>query len=91
MNPGATVFLVDDEADLRKALTRLLQAEGFQVVAFKSAEEFLQTRPPTRSGCLILDVAMPGIDGLALQQHLRQAGIQVPIVFLTGRGDIPIK
>ena len=90
MNPGATVFLVDDEPDLRKALTRLLQAEGFQVVAFKSAEEFLQARPPTRGGCLILDVAMPGIDGLALQQHLRQAGTQVPIVFLTGRGDIPM-
>jgi FixJ family two-component response regulator len=90
MKAEATVFLVDDEASLRKALTRLLRADGHMVVAFGSAEEFLQARPPDGPGCLILDVSMPGIDGLTLQDHLRQAGNPIPILFLTGRGDIPM-
>jgi len=90
MKSEATVFLVDDEADLRKAFTRLLQAEGYAVTAFSSAEEFLQARLPAGPSCLVLDVAMPGLDGLALQDHLRQAGTVIPIVFLTGRSDIPM-
>ena len=90
MSSEATVFLVDDEADLRKALTRLLQAEGHRVVAFSSAEEFLKLQPATGGCCLILDVSMPGIGGLELQQHLTRAGISVPIIFLTGRSDIPM-
>src|SRR6188768_322001 len=90
MSAEATVFLVDDEADLRKALTRLLQAEGHRVVAFSSAEEFLKLQPATGGCCLILDVSMPGIGGLELQQHLTRAGISIPIIFLTGRSDIPM-
>jgi len=90
VSPEATVFLVDDEADLRKALTRLLQTEGYRVVAFSSAEEFLKLQPATSGCCLILDVSMPGIGGLELQQQLTRAGITVPIIFLTGRSDIPM-
>lgn len=90
MKSEATVFLVDDEADLRKALTRLLQADGHTVVAFSSAEEFLHARLPAGISCLVLDVSMPGIDGLTLQDHLRQAGNPIPIIFLTGRSDIPM-
>jgi FixJ family two-component response regulator len=90
MKSEATVFLVDDEAELRKALTRLLQAEGYGVVAFGSAEEFLKAKPPTAGGCLILDMAMPGMGGLDLQQRLIEAGNAVPIIFLTGRSDIPM-
>jgi FixJ family two-component response regulator len=88
MSTPATVFLVDDDAHLRKALTRLLQAAGHPVVAFGSAEDFLQAHPPTEGSCLILDVAMPGIGGLALQEHLAHAGTKVPVIFLTGRSDI---
>ncbi len=88
--PEATIFLVDDEADLRKALSRLLRAEGFNVLAFGSAEEFLAARLPTGPGCLLLDVSMPGLDGLALQHHLAQTGAVLPIIFLTGHGDIPM-
>ena len=80
MSSEATVFLVDDDADLRKALTRLLQTEGYRVVALGSAEEFLKLQPATGGCCLILDVSMPGIGGLELQQHLTRAGITVPIV-----------
>lgn len=85
-----TVFLVDDEPGLRKALTRLLTAEGLEVRAFATAEEFLRTYRLADTGCLVLDVAMPGIDGLELQQRLTHDGAMVPIVFLTGHGDIPM-
>lgn len=85
-----TVFLVDDEPGMRKALTRLLTAAGLAVRAFATAEEFLRAYRLADSGCLVLDVAMPGIDGLELQQHLTREGAMVPIVFLTGRGDIPM-
>lgn len=90
MKSEPTVFLVDDEAELRKALTRLLQAEGYRVAAFGSAEEFLETKPATAGGCLVLDMAMPGISGLGLQQQLTGEGNTVPIIFLTGRSDIPM-
>lgn len=90
MSSEPTVFLVDDEAELRKALTRLLQAEGHRVVAFGSGEEFLEAKPVTAGGCLILDMAMPGLSGLDLQQRLKEAKITVPIIFLTGRSDIPM-
>jgi FixJ family two-component response regulator len=90
MSKAATVFLVDDEAELRKALTRLLQSEGYQVSAFSSAEEFLKLQPATGGRCLILDVSMPGLGGLDLQQHLTRAGNTIPIIFLTGRSDIPM-
>ena len=87
---GGTVFLLDDEPGMLKALTRLLEAEGFTVRAFTSAKAFLESYHPEALSCLVLDVAMPELNGLELQQHLSRAGILLPIVFLTGRGDIPI-
>jgi FixJ family two-component response regulator len=90
MNPSARVFLVDDEPGMLKSLTRLLRAEGFTVVTFPTAEDFLGVCQPSDLGCLVLDVAMPGIDGLQLQERLSREGVMLPIVFLTGHGDIPM-
>ena len=87
--PG-TVFLVDDEPGMLKALTRLLKAEGFTVRGFTSATTFLEDFRAEELGCLVLDVAMPELSGLELQQRLTHAGILLPIIFLTGRGDIPM-
>jgi len=85
-----TVFLLDDEPDLLKALTRLFKAEGYTVFAFSSAKAFLEVYRPQALGCLVLDVAMPEIDGLELQRRLTRSGALLPIVFLTGYGDIPM-
>lgn len=90
MSDPGTVFLVDDEPGMLKALTRLLSAEGFAVKSFRSAADFLAEHTPELSGCLVLDVAMPGLDGMALQQHLLGSGSLIPIIFLTGHGDIPM-
>jgi FixJ family two-component response regulator len=84
-----TVFLVDDDAGVRRALTRLLTVHARKVRSFASAEEFLDQHDPAIPGCAILDVAMPGLDGFALQQILTAEGVQRPIIFLTGRGNIP--
>jgi RNA polymerase sigma factor (sigma-70 family) len=85
-----TIFVVDDDAALLKALSRLLRANGWRVATFESAEAFLAERDPDLAGCLVLDVNLPGLDGLGLQQRLRDAGQMLPIVFLTGHGDIPM-
>lgn len=87
---NGTVFLLDDEPGMIKALTRLLKAEGFVVQPFTSVKSFLESYQPDTLGCLVLDVAMPQLSGLELQQHLARAGATLPIVFLTGRGDIPM-
>ncbi len=87
---GGTVFLLDDEPGMVMALTRLLKAEGFTVRAFTSARTFLESYHPEAPSCLVLDVAMPELNGLELQKRLTQAGILLPIVFLTGHGDIPM-
>ena len=87
--PG-TVFLLDDEPGMLKALTRLLKAEGFTVRGFTSAKTFLENFRAEELSCLVLDVAMPELSGLELQQRLTHAGILLPIIFLTGRGDIPM-
>jgi FixJ family two-component response regulator len=84
------VYLVDDEPGMLKALTRLLHAEGFTVQAFLSAREFLADYRPGEIACLVLDVAMPECDGPALQRHLAAEGDLLPIIFLTGHGDIPM-
>lgn len=88
--PPPAVYLVDDELGMLKALTRLLKAEGFTVHAFTSAQAFLESYRPETLGCLVLDVAMPELTGLELQERLTRSGIPVPIVFLTGHGDIPM-
>jgi FixJ family two-component response regulator len=85
-----SVFLVDDDLAVRKSLTRVLRTAGWKVEAFDSAEAFLDRPDRITRGCLVLDVTMPGLDGLELQQTLRASGTTLPIVFLTGRGDIPM-
>ena len=88
--PRPTVFLVDDELIVRKAVGRLLRAEGFEVTAFASPGEFLAAHDPAAPGCLVLDMAMPGLSGLELQQTLAGRGSELPIIFLTGRADVPM-
>jgi FixJ family two-component response regulator len=85
-----TVFIVDDDAVLRRALVRLLRLHAWRTADFASAEDFLLQRDPNAPGCLVLDVNLPGLDGLALQRRLAQDGPALPIVFLTGHGDIPM-
>ena len=87
--PSPTVFVVDDYAPVRRSISRLLQAAGFAVAAFASADEFLAQFDPQTMGCLVLDVAMPALNGLELQYILEKAGSLLPIIFLTGTADIP--
>jgi FixJ family two-component response regulator len=82
------VFVVDDDPSVLRALCRLLLAAGLEPRAFASPTAFLQAHDPATPGCLVLDVALPGLDGLELQQALSQSGGDRPIVFITGRGDI---
>jgi FixJ family two-component response regulator len=90
MNEGAfTVFLVDDDPGVLKSLARLLRTSGYDSRTYASAQEFLREHDPSASGCAVLDVAMPGLDGMQLQQALAAEGIARPVIFLTGRGDIP--
>ena len=84
------VFIIDDDAAVRASIRGLLKSEGLQSEGFESAEEFLKTTRPDGPSCLILDVSLPGINGLEFQQQLRDAGLQVPIIFITGHGDIPM-
>lgn len=85
-----TVFVVDDDADLRASIRGLLKSAGLRSEGFETAEQFLQRDPLRGPSCLILDVSLPGISGLDFQQQLRSAGLQVPIIFVTGHGDIPM-
>ena len=85
----ATVMVVDDDPSVRKALARLIQTAGFKVRTFTSAAEFLNPGPPGGLSCLLLDVRMPGLSGLDLQAELTKRKIQIPIIFMTGQGDIP--
>ena len=87
--PAPIVFVVDDYAPVRSSISRLLRAAGFAVAAFGSAEQFLAQYDPHIPGCLILDLAMPTTDGLELQRLLAKTGSALPIIFLTGEGDIP--
>jgi FixJ family two-component response regulator len=86
----ATVFVVDDEPGVRKALSRLLSAAGFAVRTFESPQTFLEKHDPSTPGCLVLDIAMPGLNGLELQAALAESGCERSIIFLTGHGDIPM-
>jgi len=85
-----TIYIVDDEPGMRKALCRLLRAEGFDARAFASPREFLAGYHADTTACLLLDVAMPELDGMEFQQLLAQRGLQIPIIFLTAHGDIPM-
>jgi FixJ family two-component response regulator len=87
---AGTIFIVDDDSAVRTALSRVLREEGWNVDAFESAEAFLARHDRKAHGCLVLDVTMPGLDGLELQRRLTEAGQDLPIVFVTGHGDIPM-
>lgn len=86
---AVTVFVVDDDLSVRKGVVRLLRSAGFVTEAFASAQEFLERHDRDAVGCVILDLAMPGLDGLQMQQALAGRGSVLAIVFLTGHGDIP--
>ena len=84
------VCIVDDDASVRTALESLLKSVGLQVRSFASAQEFLTHPKPDAPTCLVLDVRMPGLSGLDCQRQLAEAGFQIPIIFITGHGDIPM-
>ena len=85
-----TVFVVDDDDGVRASIQGLLKSARLRCAAFGTAEEFLRNKPPDGPSCLVLDVSLPGVSGLDFQRQLADAGIQIPIVFITGHGDIPM-
>lgn len=86
----AMVFVVDDDPSMRRSLDSLLRSVGHEVRLYSSAPEFMQASRPDVPGCLVLDVRLPGMSGLAFQQELANAGIALPIIFITGHGDVPM-
>ncbi len=86
--PDATVVVVDDDPSVRRALDRLLRSAGYQVEVFESVRAFLLNGDFQRAACLVLDVRMPGPNGLELQRLLTEAGRHIPIIFITGDGDV---
>ena len=89
LNPG-TVIVVDDDLSVREALASLARSIGLHVKLFPSAHEFLQSQRPESPSCVVLDVRLPGLSGLDLQRQLLEAGLNIPIIFITGHGDIPM-
>jgi len=87
---GPTVFVVDDDASVRDALKSLLRSVDLEVETFGSATEFLRAKLPDAPSCLVLDVRLPGVSGLDFQGELARSGIHIPIIFVTGHGDIPM-
>ena len=87
---NATVFVIDDDSRMRAAMQRLLKSVGLRAESFASPQEFLRRKLPEGPSCLILDVRLPGISGLDVQRKLSEAGIQIPVIFITGHGDIPM-
>jgi len=85
-----TVFIVDDDEAVRSSLRLLLKSVGLPAVTLSTAQEFLATYDPQQPGCLVLDVRMPGMSGLQLQQQLNVRGAVIPVIFVTGHGDIPM-
>jgi FixJ family two-component response regulator len=90
MDTDAMVFVVDDDAPLRESLQNLIRSVGLRVEAFASAQEFLRSPRPEVPGCLVLDVRLPGLSGLDLQQRMAEGDRDMPIIFITGHGDIPM-
>ena len=87
---SATVFVVDDDASIRASIHGLLKSAGLRSEGFETAEKFLERKPLDGPSCLILDVSLPGVSGVVFQQQLKKAGIHIPIIFVTGHGDIPM-
>ena len=88
--PSQVVFVIDDDASMRNAVSRLFNAVGLTVQTFASAREFLAGRLPDVPGCAVLDVRLPGLSGLDLQREMVERGIHIPVIFITGHGDIPM-
>ena len=86
----STIFVVDDDDAVRTSLRLLLKSVGLPVESFSSAQEFLDAFDAERAGCLVLDIRMPGMSGLELQQKLNEMHAIIPIVFITGHGDVPM-
>src|SRR5271165_173804 len=85
-----TVFIIDDDAGVRESIQDLVESVGLHAESFATAQEFLSSEPRSGPSCLVLDVRLPGISGLDLQQELRRAGVRIPIIFITGHADIPM-
>jgi FixJ family two-component response regulator len=85
-----TVFVVDDDPSVRASIEGLLQSASLQCESFGTAEEFLRNKRPDGPSCLVLDVGLPGVNGLDFQRELANSGIRIPIIFITGHGDIPM-
>jgi FixJ family two-component response regulator len=90
LRSAPTVFVIDDDVEVRLSIQGLLKAAGLHSEPFETAEEFLRNKVPDGPSCIVLDVSLPGVDGLELQQKLADAGVRIPIVFITGHGDIPM-
>ena len=86
----AIVFVVDDDLSIREAIQSLVRLEGLRVETFATAQDFLRRKRPDLPGCVVLDVELPGLSGLDLQRELAAHGIKLPIIFITGYGDIPM-
>src|SRR6266699_6346041 len=84
------VFVIDDDAGVRASIQGLLKSVGLRSESFGTAQEFLRSRRPDGPSCLVLDVRLPGVNGLDFQRDLAEAGIRIPIIFITGHGDIPM-
>jgi FixJ family two-component response regulator len=87
---AAMVFVIDDDASVRASIQGLLKSVGLRSEVFGTAQEFLHSERPDGPGCLVLDIRLPGVNGLDFQRQLTDAGVQIPIVFITGHGDIPM-
>jgi FixJ family two-component response regulator len=86
----AVVFVIDDDSSMRLALEDLVRSVGLEVRAFAAPEEFLQSKQPDAPGCLVLDVRLPGMSGMTFQRELAKHGLALPVIFVTGHGDIPM-
>jgi len=89
MEREATVFVVDDDEAVRSSLKWLIESAGFGVETWGTAQEFLSAFNPNRHGCIVLDIRLPGMSGLELQQKLSGSGVQMPVIIITGHGDVP--
>ncbi len=90
MRSDPTVFVVDDDQAIRSSLKWLIESVGLKVEVYATADEFMHDYYPGRAGCLLLDVRMPGMSGLELQEHLVQRQIHIPVIIITGHGDVPM-
>ena len=87
---GAKIYIVDDDEAFRDSLRWLLESNGFEIELFTSAKEFLDSCNSGKPGCVVLDIRMPGMTGLELQEKLNKKGVRTPVIFVTGHGDIPM-